>query len=136
MPFNSTDSLTSTNMNNMLRGLYRDNSDHVLTGTATETTLASTTITANTIGATGSFYVRASGTTTGAAGTKSMRAYFGGTLANGVTSSSAADSWILELWYDNTATNAQRVTLKLVTYNSATGAITTTVGGVTTAAID
>jgi|SRR5690242_3738489 len=109
MPFNSTDSLTSTNMNNTLRGLYRDNSDHAVTGTTNETTLATTTVTANTIGATGILHVIAAGTITGAAGNKTVKLVLGSTtLLNSGATAGTAD-WGLEAWITNTATNAQRV---------------------------
>src|SRR5690242_16819609 len=111
MPFNSTDSLTSTNMNNMLRGLYRDNADHAVTGTTSETTLGTTTVTASTIEATGCLHILAAGRITGRAGSKTLTFYFGGTSINttGVLAGTAA--WRFDIWIFNTATNAQRITI-------------------------
>jgi|SRR5690348_8096121 len=120
MPFSSTDSLTSTNMNNMLRGLYRDNSDHAVTGTTNETTLGTTTITANTIGATGCLHVIASGTITGSAGNKNIKFVFGGTTVSSTGSIAGTANWLFDVWIFNTATNAQRILVILKDHSTAT----------------
>lgn len=109
MPFSSTSSVVSTDLDNMLRGLFRDNSDHALTGTTNETTLASTSIAAGTIGATGGIYVLVSGTLTGVAGTKTMRLKFGATTLATITDAAGTSSdWYFEAWCYNTSNGAQR----------------------------
>lgn len=132
MPFSSTDSLTSTNMNNMLRGLYRDNSDYSVTGTTNETDLASTTITGGTIGATGCLHVLAAGTITGSAGNKRIRLYLGSTALVDSTSIAGTADWSVDVWIFNTASNAQRV---IVVFHSL-GTTTTTAHDYITAAVD
>ena len=109
MPFPTTGSVISTDLDNMLRGIYRDNSDSALTGTLVETTLKSVSIAANTIGPTGALHVVFGGKITGTAGTKIMKLKFGGTII-ATTSDSAASvlDWYFDAWCLNTATNAQR----------------------------
>lgn len=109
MPFSTTGSVISTDLDNMLRGLYRDNSDSALTGTLVETTLKSFTIPANTIGPTGGIHLIIAGTIAGVAGIKTLRLKFGGVLISqiNITAPSFPD-WGMDTWIFNTATNAQR----------------------------
>jgi hypothetical protein len=109
MPFSTTGSVVSTDLDNMQRGLYRDNSDHALTGTTNETTLASFSVAANTIGSTGCLHLIACGIIAGVAGTKTFRLKFGGTTVATITDAAGTTSdWYFEAWLYNTATNAQR----------------------------
>ena len=96
-------------MDNMLRGLYRDNSDSSLSGTTNETTLKSVSIAANTIGNTGGFHAFICGTLIGTAGTKTMRLKFGSTTIATITQAAGTTSdWFFDVWCHNTATNSQR----------------------------
>lgn len=109
MPFSTTGSVISTDLDNMLRGLDRDNSDVAVTGTATQTTLKSFTIPANVIGATGGFRVIACGTLTGTAGTKTMRINFGATTVATITDAAGTTfDWFFDAWCFNTSTGSQR----------------------------
>ena len=109
MPFSSTASLINTDMDNMLRGINRDNADHALTNTVTETTLASVAIGAGTVGATGALHVIACGTLAGVNNTKTMRLKFGGTTIATITQAAGTTSdWYFDAWMYNTASNAQR----------------------------
>ena len=109
MPFAPTSSVVSTDLDNMLRGLNRDNSSTSLTGSLIETTLKTFTVPANTIGATGGIRVLVAGTLTGVAGTKTMRLKFGGTTLATITQAAGTTSdWYFDAWCYNTATNAQR----------------------------
>lgn len=126
MPFPPTGSVVSTDLDNMLRGLNRDNSDHALTGTTVETTLASFSVSANTVGATGGLLVLAVGSSSGAGGTKTVKLNFGS--ANVITFTVAAGSqeWFIEAYIFNTATNAQRIFVKSGYFASGSGAPTLT----------
>src|SRR6266852_3633912 len=109
MPFSTTGSVVSTDLDNMLRGLFRDNSDSVLTGTVVETTLKSVSIAANTIGATGGFHVLITGTISGTAGIKTFKLKFGATtLATIADSGGTTSDWYFDAWCFNTASGAQR----------------------------
>lgn len=109
MPFSTTGSVVSTDLDNMLRGLNRDNSDHAQTGSTTETTLASYSVAANTVGATGGFRVLAAGSISGTAGTKTIRLYLGSALIATITQAAGTNSdWFFDAWCFNTATGAQR----------------------------
>lgn len=109
MPFSSTGSVTSTTLDNMLRGLYRDNADHTVTGTAAETTMASTSITGSTIGATGAIHVLAAGTISGTNDTKDIRLKLGSTtIATVARNAAGTQDWVIDAWCFNTAANAQR----------------------------
>lgn len=109
MPFSTTGSVISTDLDNMLRGLYRDNSDSALTNTTNETTLKSVSIAANTIGPTGGFHVMICGSLTGTNSTKTLRLKFGATTLATITQASGTTSdWYFEAWCFNSATNAQR----------------------------
>src|SRR5215813_8853381 len=108
MPFSTTASIISTDLDNMLRGLYRDNSDSVLTNTLTETTLKSVNVAANTIGATGGFRVVIAGTLAGANNTKTMKLKFGATTLATITQAAGTTSdWYFDAWCFNSATGTQ-----------------------------
>jgi len=109
MAFTNSDSIVATDLNNMLRGLVRDNTDRAVTGTTNETDLSSQTITGGAITATGGLLVVAAGTVTGAAGTKRIRLYFGATAIADTTAVSGTADWYIISWIFNTATGAQRV---------------------------
>ena len=131
--FSSTGSVANTDMNNMLRGYYRDNANHAVTGTTNETDLASTTLTANDLGATGMLEVFASGTITNSgSGAKTIKLYFGATAIATVSRTAAnAQDWFICARISNTATGAQRIE---VWYSTADA--TTVTFDYTTAAID
>ena len=132
MPFATNASLTSTDLNNMWRGLYRDNSDHAVTGVTTETTMATLTITGNTIGSTGSLEITAAGTITGTAGSKTINLYLGATVIATITEASATTSnWTFRVVCANTSNSAQRWFVTRSTNDA-----TTTTVAYTTSAID
>lgn len=109
MPFSPNASVISTDLDNMLRGLYRDNADHSVTGTLTETTLASVTITGGVIGPTGGLKIEAAGTIAGTANTKTVRLYFGATIIATITQAAGTTSdWFFEATLMNTSNAAQR----------------------------
>lgn len=109
MPFPTSGSVISTDLDNMIRGLYRDNSDSALTGTTNETTLKSFSVSANTIGATGGLHIIIAGSISGTAGTKTFRLKFGATTIATITQAAGTTSdWYFDVWLYNTATNAQR----------------------------
>src|SRR5256885_541424 len=109
MPFSTTGSVISTDLDNMLRGLYRDNSDHALTGTLVETNLSSTSIGASTIGSTGGLFVHAVGTAIGAGGTKTVKMYLGASSFFSLSVPANNQCWFIKAWIYNTATGAQRI---------------------------
>jgi len=109
MPFSTTGSVVSTDLDNMLRGFYRDNADHVVAGPVVETTLASVNIAANTIGPTGGLFVLAVGTTVGAGGNKSIKLYFGSQIVMVLTVPAGNQSWMIKAWIYNTSTGVQRI---------------------------
>lgn len=122
MPFNTTGSVISTDLDNMLRGLFRDNSDHAVTGTVAETTLSSTSISANTIGPTGGIHILAVGSGVGAAGSKSVKLYLGATVLMTFTVPAGNQCWFIKAWIYNTATNAQRIYIEAGSWAAAVGA--------------
>ena len=138
MSFSSTASLISTDLDNMLRGLYRDNADHAVTGTTSETDLASTSITGGVIGATGGIEIRAAGTSAGTAGTKTIRLYFGGTVIGAALTvgTTPANYWVLKAEITNTTASTQRITYRYTSFNTSTGAAVTDVGNYTTSSIN
>lgn len=136
MPFNPTGSVVSTDLDNMLRGLYRDNSDSALTGTTGETTLKSFNLAANTVGATGGIYILIAGGSSGAGGTKTVRFKFGGTTPINLSVPAGSQNWFFECWLFNTAPNAQRATTMAYTAASGSGAPTFNCNGLWTAAVD
>lgn len=134
MPFSATASLISTDADNMLRGLYRDNANNQVANTATETDMATTTVTGGTIGATGSLLVFAAGTIANAVNnSKDIRLYLGATVLATVSRTVAnAQDWYIQALITNTAANAQRVAVMYstadattVTFDYATSAIDT-----------
>ena len=118
MPFGSTASIVKADVDNMLRGLNRDNTDNSHTGDTNKTDLASVSITGGTIGATGGFYFLAVGIVTGTAGNKTIDVDFGSTNIFTTGSVGGAADWFIEGWIFNTATNAQRILTKTSTHNS------------------
>jgi len=109
MAFSSTASIISTDLDNMLRGLYRDNADHAVTGTVSETAMATTTITGGVVGATGGLLIFAAGTLAGTASTKDMRLEYGGTTIATVAHGAATVSdWFFLALMTNTSASAQR----------------------------
>ena len=109
MPFVDTNSVTAANLNNMKRGLFQDNSDNAVSGTASETDMASVTISGGTIGATGNIEIWAAGTTTGTTDTKDVDLYFGSAVIATVAMSNIAVEWFIHARVFNTATGAQRI---------------------------
>ena len=110
MAFANTDSIVANDVNNMLRGLHRNNADSNHTGDTNETDLSSMSITSGTIGATGLILSYASGTITGTAGTKTIRMVFGSTTIAVVTHSAGTTlDWSITAKISNTATGAQRI---------------------------
>lgn len=109
MPFSTTGSVISTDLDNMLRGLYRDNSDSGLAATTNETTLKSVAIGANTIGATGGLRIIACGSLTGTAGTKTLRLKLGTTTIATITQGAGTTSdWFFDAWCFNVSATSQR----------------------------
>lgn len=119
MAFANGDNFTATDANNMYRGLHRNNTNTATSGTG-EDDLASTTITGNTIGQTGSIEVLACGTVTGAAGNKTIKLYFGGTAIITTATAAGTADWMLRARISNTATNAQRIFVEWSDHQSAT----------------
>ena len=108
MPYTNSQSIAASDLNNMLRGLYRDNTSRSTSGTG-EDDLGSLSISGGTIGATGSIEVLVAGTITGAAGNKTIKLYFGGTAIITTATAAGTSSWMLRARISNTATNAQRI---------------------------
>ena len=120
MPFDAAASLDSTIMDNTLRGLYRDNADHATSGTG-EDTLASTTITGGTVGATGLLHVIAAGTLTAGNETKTIKLYLGATaIGTVVRATTNAQDWRIDAWICNTSASAQRIAVLFSTTDAAT----------------
>ena len=123
MPFNPTGSVISTDLDNMLRGLYRDNSDRVITGVITEQPMAGFNISPNVIGPTGALYVVAAGTSSGAGGTKTVALWFGSVQLAALVVPSGLQSWLIKAWIYNTALNAQRVLVECASIPGAPGTL-------------
>ena len=109
MPFANTDSIVADDVNNMLRGFNRDNSDNSHTGDTNKTDLYSVSVTGATIGATGQIHFLFAGTVTGTAGNKTIDVDFGATNILTMGSVAGAADWYMEGWIINTATGAQRI---------------------------
>lgn len=133
MPYTNTQSVVAADLNNMVRGLYRDNTSHAVTGTTNETTMATLSVTGGTITATGALHVIASGTVTNVGGTaKTIKLYLGVTAVATVSRTGAnAQDWLIDAWCFNTAAATQRW---VVCYSTADA--TTVTGDYTTSAID
>jgi hypothetical protein len=133
MPYVDTNSITAADVNNCLRGFYRDNTTHTVTGTTDETTMGTVSVTAGTITATGALHVVAAGTATNVGGTaKTVKLYLGATAVATVSRTGAnAQDWLVDAWCFNTAAAAQR----WVIVYSTTDATTVTMD-YTTSAID
>src|SRR4051812_4044414 len=113
MPFSPNASVISTDLDNMLRGLYRDNADHSLTGTVAETTLQTLTITGATIGPAGRLHIESYGSLAGAAGTKPVRLYFGAIVLATITQGAGTTiDWFFDLTISNTSNEAQRIKIQ------------------------
>lgn len=109
MPFSPTGSVISTDLDNMLRGLYRDNSDTSMSGTTGEVTLKSVSIAANTIGGTGGLRIMVCGSLSGTAGTKTIRLKFGSTtLATITQAAGTVTDWYFDVWCFNSSSGTQR----------------------------
>lgn len=136
MPFQANASIISTDLDNMLRGMYRDNADHAVTGTVVETDMASFTLTANTMGPTGALLLNFSGIFTGAAGLKTVKLYFGGTLMLSLTTNGVNDVfWNGEIFIVNTSAAAQRVNYR-VSCSPASGVVSSHLAATATTAKD
>ena len=110
MAFANTNSIVDNDVNNMLRGLSRDNADSAHTGDTNETDLSSVSITGGTMGATGLILSYAAGTITGTAGTKTIRMDFGATTIATITHAAGTTlDWSITAKISNTATGAQRI---------------------------
>jgi len=133
MPYANTNSVVAADLNNMVRGLYRDNTSHAVTGTTDETTMGTVSITAGTITATGALHIIAAGTGANVGGTaKTIKLYLGATAVATVSRTGAnAQDWMIDAWCFNTTAAAQR----WVIYHSTADAVTLT-ADYTTSAID
>ena len=133
MAFANADSIVAADINNMLRGLDRDNTNNAHTGDTVETDLTSFTITGGTLGATGILVVIAAGTITNSgSGAKTIRLDLGSTTLATVSRTGAnAQDWSIVMFLTQTATNAQRA----IVWFTTTDALTTT-QNVTTSAED
>ena len=112
MPFTASSSLSSTDGNNMLRGLHRNNATTTLTGALAETDLSSFTMTGGTMGATGMLDIEAAGTITGVAGTKRIRLLLGASVLIDMPAAAGTADWWLHARIYNTAANAQRIVVE------------------------
>lgn len=122
MAFTDTYSVVAADLNNMVRGLYRDNTAHAVTGAVTETDMGSLSITGGTIGATGAIHVIAAGTITNtASAAKTVKLYLGATAVATVSRTGAnAQDWLIDAWCFNTAADAQRWVVQYSTTDAAT----------------
>lgn len=122
MPFATGDTLSNSDTNNFLRGLRRDNTTYTVTGTLTETDMASFAMSGGTMDTAGAIWVFAAGTITNSGGgQKDVRLYFGGTAIGTVTRTGAnAQDWSLIAKISNTATNAQRIEVWYITTDALT----------------
>ena len=118
MAFANTNSIAAADMNNLLRGLHRNNANSAHTGSTAETDLSSFAITGGTIGSTGMLIVEAAGTITGSAGNKTIKMKFGSTTLSDTGAGTGAFDWWLRVAITNTATNAQRVLMTLSDHTS------------------
>ncbi len=110
MAFANTDSIVANDVNNMLRGLHKNNANSVHTGDTNETNLSTFAMTGGTMGATGALHIIAAGNTTGTTDTKTVKIYFASSLLNTVSiAGGSANDWAFDAWIFNTATGAQRV---------------------------
>ena len=127
MAFDNNDSIVANDVNNMFRGINKDNSSNAHTGDTNETNLASFTLTGGTLTSTGGLLILASGTTTGTAGTKDIKLYFGSVTTPTLQVPQAnTDDWFLELWLFAISTSSQRYVTRMSRAVSGAGSITTT----------
>ena len=138
MAFANTDSITATDVNNMLRGLHRNNADSAHTGDTNITDLSSFAMTGGTMGATGRIIVEAAGTVTGSAGSKTIQLFFGATgiWTTGVLA--GTNDWLVRATISNTATGAQRIVIEASRHDGNTyNAVEYTAAAIdTTASVD
>ncbi len=139
-PFANANSITAADMNNCLRGLYQDNTNHAVTGTTDQPadgwTMATVSITGGTITATGSLHIIASGTVTNVGNAaKTIKIYFGATAIATVSRTVAnAQDWVIDAWGLNTAAATQRWVVRFTTADSVTESIDYTTSAIDTAA--
>lgn len=133
MGFTDTQSVVAADLNNMVRGLNRDNTTYTVTGTTAETNLAPLSITGGTVGATGALHIVAAGTITNVgSGAKDIRLVLGSTTIATVSRTAAnAQDWVIDAWMFNTSASAQRWRILHSTADA-----TTLTGDYTTSAID
>lgn len=126
MPFSATGSVIDTDMNNIVRGVWRDNTTRALTGTLAETTMAGAqgqelSITGGTLTATGGFHIVTAGIISGAGGTKRIRLYLASlTVLIDTTALAGTSDWFMDAWVFNTATNAQRCIVQWSDHSNST----------------
>ena len=120
MAFANTDSIVANDVNNMLRGLARDNTDNSHTGDTSATDIITEAIAGGTIGATGELRFFAAGTITGSAGNKTISALFGSDTLMDTGAIAGTADWFVEAYIINTATDAQRILVKWSTHANAT----------------
>ena len=111
MTFTSTSTLSASDMNNVLRGLHRDNTTYSTSGTG-EDDLASFTMTGGTMSSTGAIVIFASGTISGTADQKDIDLYWGGSVIDTIVRNAAGtQDWSYIAIISNTASNAQRIAI-------------------------
>lgn len=133
MPFTNTSSLTSSDANNLVRGLHKDNTTYSTSGTG-EDDLASYTMTGGTMGATGAIIIFATGTITGTNGQKDVDLYFGGSvIATIVRSAATTNDWTYICKISNTSASAQRIEVWKSTDSAATMSFDYTTAAIATA---
>ncbi len=128
MAFANTDSIVANDINNMLRGLHRNNADSSHTGDTNQTALSSFTMTGGTMGSTGRVVIEVAGTVTGAAGAKRILLEFGsGNSTWNSGNITGTSDWFARVIVSNTATNAQRTTIEASSHDAATMNVVDTV---------
>ena len=122
MAFTNINSIVANDVNNMLRGLSRDNADSAHTGDTNETNLSTLSITGGTVGTTGTLHILATGTVTNSgSGAKTIKLILGSTTIVTVSRTGAnAQDWIIDAWMFNISTSAQRWTLQRSTADAVT----------------
>ena len=127
MAFANINSIVADDVNNMLRGINKEQSSNSHTGDTNETDLSTFTLTGGTLTSTGGVHILASGTTTGTAGTKDIKLYFGSALLPTLQVPQAnTDDWLLEAWVFNSSTTTQRYISRMSRAASTGAAITAT----------
>ncbi len=127
MAFANTGSIVANDMNNMLRGIHRDNTAQAHTGDTAETNLNTFSLTGGTLTSTGGIYIISAGTTTSTNSTKDIKLYFGSVLVPTLQVPQAnTDDWLIEAWVFNTTTTAQKYITKAQRAVIAGGTVTFT----------